>query len=127
MALTLGVTLVTTASVAWAQNGKLPVSQSSAGPPTAQDNCNGNLWQGSGNPNSTFQRKRNLDGGVELGIKAIMRMGPDIRSTYVDGEGLVHIEVPTGAQVGNPNRAAWNFTYSVQRGTRSRQRHTRRV
>jgi hypothetical protein len=30
----------------------------------------------------------------------------------VDTYGLVHIEVPTGAQSGNPARAAWNFTYS---------------
>jgi hypothetical protein len=30
----------------------------------------------------------------------------------VDKYGLVHIEVPSGAQIGNPARAAWNFTYS---------------
>ena len=80
---------------------------------SAEDTCTpGFIWQGAGNPNTTFQRKRNVDAGVELGIKGIIRQGPDIRSTYVDDDGLVHIEVPAGAQPGNPARAAWNFTYS---------------
>jgi hypothetical protein len=80
---------------------------------SAEDTCTpGFLWQGAGNPNATFQRKRNVDAGLELGIKGIIRQGPDIRSTYVDDDGLVHIEVPAGAQPGNPARAAWNFTYS---------------
>lgn len=94
-------------------NDKLPVYLDRSAHPTAQDSCNpGFIWQGAGNPNTTFQRKRNLDADVELAIKGIIRQGPDIRSTYVDGDGLVHIEVPTGAQPSNPNRAAWNFTYS---------------
>jgi hypothetical protein len=81
--------------------------------PTAEDNCTpGFIWQGAGNPATMFQRKRNLDDGIELAIKGIIRQGPDIRSTYVDGHGLVHIEVPSGPQPGNPSRAAWNFTYS---------------
>jgi hypothetical protein len=81
--------------------------------PTGEDTCTpGFLWQGAGNPSTTFQRKRNIDAGVELAIKAIFRQGPDIRSTYVDGNGLVHIEVPSGPQPTNPSRAAWNFTYS---------------
>src|SRR3954471_15316191 len=50
---------------------------------SAEDTCTpGFLWQGAGNPNATFQRKRNEDAGIELGIKGIMRQGPDIRSTY---------------------------------------------
>src|SRR6187200_110078 len=66
---------------------------------SAEDTCTpGFLWQGAGNPNTTFQRKRNVGAGIELGIKAIIRQGPDIRSTYVDDEGVVHIEVPTGPQ-----------------------------
>jgi hypothetical protein len=81
--------------------------------PTAQDTCTpGFIWQGAGNPSTTFQRKRNLDAGVELAIKGIIRQGADIPSTYVDKYGLVHIEVPSGAQPSNPARAAWNFTYS---------------
>jgi hypothetical protein len=81
--------------------------------PTAEDTCTpGFLWQGAGNPSTTFQRKRNIDAGVELAIKAIVRQGPDIRSTYVDKHGLVHIEVPAGPQQFVANRAAWNFTFS---------------
>jgi hypothetical protein len=94
-------------------NDSLPVYLDRNVHPTAQDTCTpGFIWQGAGNPATTFQRKRNFDAGVELAIKGIIRQGPDIRSTYVDGDGLVHIEVPTGPQVGNPSRAAWNFTYS---------------
>src|SRR4051812_1238218 len=97
-------------------NDGLPVYLDHTVHPTAQDTCTpGTLWQGAGNPATTFQRKRNIDAGVELAIKGIFRQGPDIRSTYVDGDGLVHIEVPAGSQVTpapNANRAAWNFTYS---------------
>ncbi len=81
--------------------------------PSAEDSSTpGFIWQGAGNPSATFQRKRNLDAGVELALKAIIRFGPDIRSTYVDGDGLVHIEVPAGPQPSTTNRAMWNFTYS---------------
>ncbi len=115
-ALTLSATLVATSTVTWAAgepNDKLPVYLDRPVHSTAQDTCNpGFLWQGAGNPSTGFQRKRNLEGGVELALKGIMRQGPDIRSTYVDADGLVHIEVPTGPQAGNPARAAWNFTYS---------------
>jgi hypothetical protein len=105
---------------ALADNGngsdKLPVYLDRKLSLSAEDTCTpGFIWQGSGNPNSTFQRKRNEEAGIELGIKGIMRQGPDIRSTYVDDEGLVHIEVPAGPQVTpapNANRAAWNFTFS---------------
>src|SRR5690242_20700285 len=94
-------------------NDKLPVYLDRTVDATAQDTCTpGFLWQGAGNPATTFQRKRDVDAGIELAIKGIVRFGADIRSTYVDGDGLVHIEVPSGAQPGNPNRAAWNFTYS---------------
>jgi hypothetical protein len=97
-------------------NDKLPVYLDRKLSLSAEDTCTpGFIWQGAGNPNSTFQRKRNEEAGIELGIKGIMRQGPDIRSTYVDEDGLVHIEVPAGPQVTpapNANRAAWNFTFS---------------
>jgi hypothetical protein len=116
MALTLSATFVATSTVAWADsepNDKRPVYLDRMAHASAEDTCTpGFIWQGAGNPNSTFQRKRNLEGGVELAIKGIRRQGPDIRSTYVDGGGLVHIEVPTGPQPTNSSRAAWNFTYS---------------
>jgi hypothetical protein len=95
-------------------NDKLPVYLDHEVHPTARDTCPSNtfpqLWQGAGNPATTFQRKRNEDAGIELAIKGIIRGGADIRSTYVDGDGLVHIEVPAGT--GSPNRALWNFTFS---------------
>jgi hypothetical protein len=88
--------------------------------PSSEDPCHsGELYQGAGNPNATFQRKRNIDAGIELGLKAIMRQGADIPAKYVDGSGVVHIEVPSGSQqtpAPNPTRAAWNFTYSVNVG-----------
>ena len=94
-------------------NDKLPVYLDRKLSLSAEDTCTpGFIWQGAGNPNSTFQRKRNEEAGIELGIKGIVRQGPDIRSTYVDEDGLVHIEVPAGPQPGNPARAAWNFTFS---------------
>jgi hypothetical protein len=94
-------------------NDHLPVYLDRAPHPTAQDTCTpGFIWQGAGNPATNFQRKRNLDDGVELALKAIIRGGPDIRSTYVDGDGLVHIEVPSGEQAPGNGRAKWNFTYS---------------
>jgi hypothetical protein len=79
---------------------RLPVYLDASVHPTgANDNCpSPQLWQGSGNPVTTFQRKRDVDAGVELALKTINRFGPDIRSTYVDEDGRVHIEVPSGEQ-----------------------------
>jgi hypothetical protein len=80
---------------------------------TAQDTCTtGFLWQGESNPAITLLRKRNLDAGIELAIKGILRSGPDQPPTYVDSAGIVHIEVPSGEQVVGNNRAKWNFTFS---------------
>ncbi len=107
-------------------DNKSPVYLDRALSASGEDTCTpGFLWQGAGNPNTTFQRKRNVDAGIELGIKGIVRQGPDIRSTYVDDDGLVHIEVPAGAQPGNPARAAWNFTYSFDVSLDCRQSHAR--
>ena len=105
-------------SVAWADgdsggqpNDKFPVYLDRVVHPTAQD-CPGLIWAGAGNTATTFQRKRNVHAGVELAIKGKYRQGPDVRSTYVDGDGLVHIEVPAGPQPTAANRAIWNFDYS---------------
>ena len=110
------VTPMAFAHAAGEPNDDLPVYLDRALAASSEDSCNpGFIWQGAGNPNSTFQRKTNPDAGVELGIKGIFRQGADIRSSYVDGDGLVHIEVPAGSQITPvpvPNRAAWNFTYS---------------
>jgi hypothetical protein len=79
-----------------------------------EDPCHaGEVYQGSGAPNTGWARKRNLDAGIELALKAIMRQGPDIPASYVDSNNLIHFEVPSGTQVGNPNRAAWSWNYSI--------------
>ena len=90
--------------------------------PTAlNDKCTSpQLWQGSGNAATTFQRMRNVEDGVELAIKSVLRsVGGDQRSTYVDASGRVHIEVPSGSQTmpsAQTNRAKWNFAFSVDVG-----------
>ena len=71
--------------------------------------------QGGGQPND--HRRVYLDRTVHPTAAdscnpVFLWQGADIRSTYVDGDGLVHIEVPAGPQPGVANRAAWNFTYS---------------
>jgi hypothetical protein len=92
---------------------KLPIFLDRKLSMSAEDTCTpGNLWVGAGIPNATFQRKRNEDAGIELGIKGHFRQGNDIRSSYVDADGLIHIEVPAGPQPTALNRAAWNFTFS---------------
>jgi hypothetical protein len=73
----------------------------------------GNLWVGSGIPATNFLVQENLDKGIELGIKGQIRQGGDILPTFVDADGSVHVVVPSGPQPGNPTRAAWNFTFSV--------------
>jgi hypothetical protein len=81
---------------------------------TAQDaGSPGNMWAGSGIPATNFLVQINPDAGVELGLKAHLRQGPDIPPTYVDEDGRVHVVVPSGPQPGVPDRAAWNFTFSV--------------
>jgi len=61
---------------------------------------------------------------IELGLKIHYRQGDDITPTSVDADGTAHYIVPAGTQVGgahnvpsdNPNRAAWNFDFSVNTG-----------
>jgi hypothetical protein len=81
------------------------------------------LWQGAGNAATGFQRLRDVDDGVELAIKGVLRsIGGDQRSTYVDSDGVVHIEVPSGNQTQpsvQTNRAKWNFAYSVDVGLKA--------
>lgn len=90
--------------------------------PTATNNtCSSpQLWQGAGNAATTFQRKRDVDAGVELALKGVLRsVVGDFNATYVDNDGVVHIEVPSGSQTSpsaQPNRAKWNFAYSVDVG-----------
>src|SRR3982074_20892 len=63
-------------------NDGLPVYLDHTVHPTAQDTCTpGFLWQGAGNPATTFQRKRNLEAGVGPAIKRTFREGPALRHT----------------------------------------------
>jgi hypothetical protein len=118
--------LLASAGVASANNDdggdKLPLYLTTTVDVTAQDAlAPGTLWVGAGIPATNFMLKQNPDAGVELAIKAHYRQGADIRPTYVDSGGRVHVEVPSGPQVvdpahgvsvANPARAAWNFTFS---------------
>jgi hypothetical protein len=92
----------------------------------AQDTFSpGNLWVGSGIPATNMILRENPWAHVELAIKGMYRQGNDILPNLVDGDGIVHVEVPAGHQVIDPahnvpgtnvNRAAWNFTYSYNVG-----------
>jgi hypothetical protein len=114
LALSVGSAQVISSIPALADDGdKLPLFLQRPVDITAQDpSTPGFLWQGAGSPATNFLRKRNLNAGVELAIKAVVRQGPDLPPTYVDSKGIVHVEVPAGPQPGNPARAAWNFTFS---------------
>ena len=80
---------------------------------TAQDpGAPGTMWAGTGIPSTNFVLRRYEYSGIELAMKAHLRQGADILPTYIDGDGVVHVEVPTGSQPGVPGRAAWNFTFS---------------
>jgi hypothetical protein len=95
-------------------NNDLPLYLTRTLDATAQDSASpGNLWVGSGIPATNFLAQVNTPAGIELAIKGMIRQGGDILPTYVDGDGIVHVQVPSGAQPANPARAAWNFTYSV--------------
>ena len=91
----------------------------------------GQLWQGAGNAPTTFQRVRNVKDGIELGLKAVLRsVGGDFPATYVDDDGVVHIEVPSGSQTDpspQTNRAKWNFAYSVDVGLNAGKSDTRQI
>jgi len=52
-----------------------------------------------GIPATNFLVQFNPDAGFELGFKVQLRQGPDVPPTYVDDDGLVHVVVPTVAQV----------------------------
>jgi hypothetical protein len=64
---------------------------------------------GNGQANGNFQvTNGTLAGGtIQLGLRAVMRQGPQITPIEDD------YYVPGGSQIGVPNRAAWNFDYSV--------------
>lgn len=92
--------------------------------PAAEDPASpGNLFVGTGIPAENFGTARNEDAGIELGLMVLYRQGPTIPSTDDYADGVLHFDVNSGPQstlngssVNNPNRAAWNFTFSVVTG-----------
>jgi len=91
---------------------------------SAQDPSSpGNLFVGDGIPAENFGLARNEAEGVELGLMILYRQGPTVPSPETYGDGLLNFYVNSGPQstangssVDNPNRAAWNFTFSIATG-----------
>jgi hypothetical protein len=76
-----------------------------------------------GIPGINFGTATNPDAGIELGLGLIYRQGPSIASSDDYSDGVLQFSVNDGAQstangssVNNPNRAAWNFNFSVATG-----------
>jgi hypothetical protein len=88
----------------------------------------GQMWfnfPGSGNLPTNYNISVDDKSDIELGLKIHYRQGDDITPTSVDADGTAHYIVPDGAQVvdlahgvssADPNRAAWNFDFSVNTG-----------
>lgn len=88
--------------------------------PTAQETP-GNIFQGSGNNEEDFQISRNSVHDLEAALGLGYRQGQKIEASYLDDD-TFHFIAPDGPQVidpahgvpvANANRAAWNFTVSV--------------
>lgn len=120
----IGAAQVAGAGPAWSDDGddKLPLYLTRTLDATAIKPVSNDMYTGDGNRVTNFMLKRNLDKDVEIAIKAKYRQGFDIRPTYVDERGWVHVEVPAGAQIADPahgvpvansNRAAWSWDYSI--------------
>lgn len=78
----------------------------------------GYLWNGSGNTATNFTIVENDDAGIEIGLKAKIRQGPDVvptGNTYVVPDGTQ--STANGSQSDNLSRAAWNFDFSVNGDT----------
>jgi hypothetical protein len=83
------------------------------------------MWFGDGNKPTNYNISVDDKTDIELGLKIHYRQGDDITPTSVDADGTANYEVPAGTQVvdpahnvpvANPNRAAWNFDFSVNTG-----------
>ena len=122
----IGAAQVVGSGPAWADDDddhdKLPLYLTRTLDETAINPSTSDMYTGSGNTVTDFLIKRNLDDDIEIAIKAKYRQGSDIRPTYVDNRGRVHVEVPAGPQVinpahgvsvANPARAAWSWDYSI--------------
>lgn len=88
---------------------------------SAQDPGNpGTMIAGSGIPATAFGIAHNASAGtgIELGLAVHHRSSSPAAVTTTDNynDGALHFQVAAGADPGNPNRAEWNFDYSVATG-----------
>jgi len=83
------------------------------------------MFFGDGNLPTNYNISVDDKSHIELGLKIHYRTGNDITPTSVDSDGTANYVVPDGAQVVDPahgvttaapNRAAWNFDFSVNTG-----------
>jgi hypothetical protein len=83
------------------------------------------MFFGDGNHPTNYNISVDSKTHIELGVKIHYRTGDDIIPTSVDSDGNATYNVPAGAQVVDPahgvstaapNRAAWNFDFSVNTG-----------
>src|SRR6187200_452905 len=83
------------------------------------------MWFGDGNLPTNYNISVDSKTDIELGLKIHYRQGDDITPVSVDADGTAHYVVPDGTQVidpahgvssAAPNRAAWNFDFSVNTG-----------
>src|SRR5215210_5185578 len=97
-------------------------SYDTKGTPSAADD---EMYFGDGNKPTNYNISVDDKTHIELGLKIHYRTGDDITPTSVDSDGTAHYNVPAGAQVvdpahnvgsADPNRAAWNFDFSVNTG-----------
>ena len=77
----------------------------------AFDPATGDLWFGTGNPNTGWNITDNAN--LETGLKVIHRQGADYTPTGTGANGEQDYTVNAGLQIGNPTRAEWNFNYVV--------------
>jgi hypothetical protein len=89
------------------------------------DPSNDEMFFGDGNLPTNYNITIDDKADVELGLKIHYRTGDDITPISVEADGTAHYEVPAGTQVADPahnvssdapNRAAWNFDFSVNTG-----------
>jgi hypothetical protein len=97
-------------------------SYDTKGTPGAGDD---EMYFGDGNLPTNYNISVDSRTDIELGLKIHYRQGDDITPVSVDADGTAHYVVPSGTQVvdpahhvssANPNRAAWNFDFSVNTG-----------
>jgi hypothetical protein len=97
-------------------------SYDTKGTPSTSDD---EMFFGDGNKPTNYNIVVDEKADIELGLKIHYRTGDDIEPTSVDADGTAHYDVPAGTQVidpdhnvstAAPNRAAWNFDFSVNTG-----------